>query len=149
MTQHIDPRFAHAFGPTQGGPAPATRGAIAAPQAMPYPPMSMPGTPRAQPLSEAGRLMRFEANKKSMALAYILWWFLGCFGGHRFYLGRTGSAVAMLCIMLGSFVLMFVLIGFLTIWIVPVWAIIDAFLIPGIVREHNQRLIWEIEHYGA
>ena len=93
--------------------------------------------------------MRFEANKKSMALAYILWWFLGCFGGHRFYLGRTGSAVAMLCIMLGSFVLMFVLIGFLTIWIVPVWAIIDAFLIPGIVREHNQRLIWEIEHYGA
>lgn len=34
----------------------------------------------------------YEANRKSLGLAYLLWFFLGLFGAHRFYLraGRTG-----------------------------------------------------------
>jgi TM2 domain-containing membrane protein YozV len=47
-------------------------------------------------MTEAATLMRYEANKKSPMVAYLLWWFFGTFGGHRFYLGHTGSAVAML-----------------------------------------------------
>lgn len=82
-------------------------------------------------------MVAFESRKKSMGLAYLLWWLTGSFGGHRFYLGRTGSATAMLCITLTSFVLMFVLIGFFTIFISAVWALVDAFQIPRWVREHN------------
>lgn len=40
-------------------------------------------------LDEAGRMMRFEADRKSQLVAYLLWFFLGFFGAHRFYLGHT------------------------------------------------------------
>lgn len=35
-----------------------------------------------------------------MSVAYILWFFLGGLGGHRFYLGKTGSAVGLLILTL-------------------------------------------------
>ena len=54
----------------------------------------------------------------------------------------------MLAMTLVSIPLVLVLIGALSLLAVGVWVIVDAFLIPGLVREHNQRLIWEIEHHG-
>ncbi len=36
-------------------------------------------------------------GEKSKAVALILWFFLGAFGAHRFYLGKTGTGV--LCIL--------------------------------------------------
>ena len=42
------------------------------------------------------RLMRYDAAKRSALLAYLLWFFLGWFGLHRFYLGRIGSGPALL-----------------------------------------------------
>ena len=91
-------------------------------------------------MSDAAIIMRYDANKKSPMVAYLLGWFFGTFGGHRFYLGHTGSAVAMLTITLLSFPLMLVLVGFITIFITVVWAIVDAFLIPGMTREFNNVL---------
>src|SRR4051812_32215087 len=41
-------------------------------------------------------LMLYEANKKTALVAYLLWFFLGWFGAHNFYLERTGVAVAQL-----------------------------------------------------
>lgn len=73
---------------------------------------------------------RITNEGKSMIAAYILWWFFGIFGGHRFYLGKTGSAIAMLLISL-------TIVGLI---ITVIWSIIDAFLIPGMVRESNDRL---------
>lgn len=35
-------------------------------------------------------------SRKSRLIALLLCWFLGCFGAHRFYVGRTGSAIAMI-----------------------------------------------------
>lgn len=90
---------------------------------------------------DAQRTMLYDANKKSIGLAYALWFFLGTMGGHRFYAGRTGTAVAMLAITVASFLLMFVFVGFVTIFITAVWALVDAFLIPGWIRDHNNRLI--------
>lgn len=92
-------------------------------------------------MSDAAALMRFEANKKSMLVAYLLWWFLGMFGAHRLYMGRIGSGVALLLISVFSFLLMVVLIGFVTIFISFIWWLIDAFLIPGMVRDWNNRLV--------
>jgi TM2 domain-containing membrane protein YozV len=35
-------------------------------------------------------------SPKSRLIALLLCWLLGLLGGHRFYLGKTGSAIAML-----------------------------------------------------
>jgi TM2 domain-containing membrane protein YozV len=94
--------------------------------------------------SESQRMMAYDAQKKSVLVAYLLWWFLGSLGAHRFYLGKTGSAVAMLVITLVSIPAMLVLIGFVGIAAVGVWWIVDAFLIPGIAKIHNMQLAQRI-----
>ncbi|MFJ4144766.1 TM2 domain-containing protein [Pseudomonas sp. NPDC089734] len=70
--------------------------------------------------------------QKSTGVAYLLWFFLGGFGGHRFYLGKTGTAVAQLIITVVGCFTVFPLI------ITGVWVLVDAFLIPGIVRENTE-----------
>jgi TM2 domain-containing membrane protein YozV len=92
------------------------------------------------PPGDAQTMMMYDIRKKSMVLAYLLWWFLGTFGAHRFYIGRTGSAVAMLLIMLFSFVMVFIVIGIFGFIAIGIWWLIDAFLIYGMVNEHNLRL---------
>jgi TM2 domain-containing membrane protein YozV len=59
-------------------------------------------------------------------LAYVLWFFLGFFSAHRFYLGRPGTAVFQL-------LLNCVLVGL-------IWTLIDAFLIPGMVRDKKNEI---------
>ncbi|WP_205478504.1 TM2 domain-containing protein [Sphingomonas arenae] len=82
----------------------------------------------------------FEANKKSTGASYLLWFFLGGFGAHRFYLGRTGSAIAQLLLGLLGWIPLF--LG----WVVlGVWWLIDAFLIPDMIRVENMKTISRIE----
>lgn len=71
-------------------------------------------------------LMEYEANRKKGVVAWLLWLFLGAFGAHRFYLGNTGYAVAML------------LLGWLTIGI---WPFLDGLIgINRNLRAQNQNL---------
>jgi TM2 domain-containing membrane protein YozV len=92
------------------------------------------------------RQMHFDANKKSMGVAYLLWFFFGGFGGHRFYAGRTQSAVIMLGTVIATHVLAltvssaFYMVGL----IIGIWILADAFLIPGMIREHNNDLIGHV-----
>jgi TM2 domain-containing membrane protein YozV len=88
----------------------------------------------------AAQTMLYDANKKSTGVAYLLWLFLGCLGGHRFYAGKTGSAVAQLLLSLAGWLLIFIGIGLLPLIVVGVWVLIDAFLIPGWVRNTNTKL---------
>jgi TM2 domain-containing membrane protein YozV len=76
----------------------------------------------------------------STAVAYLFWFFLWIVRGHRFYLGRPGSAILQIL----SY---FVLVGF-------IWAVIDAFLIPGMIRAKKdairQRMTTELlAHAGT
>lgn len=90
---------------------------------------------------DAERMMRYDAGKKSALLAYVLWFFLGWFGVHRFYLGRVVSGVVMLALWGLSWLLHFILIGFLGFAVIGLWWLIDALLIPGMTRSYNEDLI--------
>lgn len=62
-------------------------------------------------------------DQKSGGVAFALWLLTGLLGGHRYYLGRTGT-------------------GFLqtiTLGGVGLWWLLDLFLLGGMVRDHNQR----------
>lgn len=65
-----------------------------------------------------------EQRQKSTAVTWLLWFFLGGIGGHRYYLGKTGSAIAM-TLTLGG-------LGF--------WTLIDLFLISGMLRKINSQI---------
>jgi TM2 domain-containing membrane protein YozV len=74
----------------------------------------------------------------STAIAYLFWFFLWFVSGHRFYLGRPGTAILQIL----SY---FILIGF-------IWALVDAFLIPGMIRdkknEIRNRVMTELSGYA-
>lgn len=93
--------------------------------------------------------MLYDANRKSLLVAYLLWWFLGLLGAHRLYLGRTVSGVFMLLLSIVSWVLTFVLVGFVGVAVIGAWWLIDAFLIPGMVRRDNLRLIERLGYAAA
>ncbi|GAA4924776.1 TM2 domain-containing protein [Actinoplanes utahensis] len=64
------------------------------------------------------------APVKQVGLAYVLWFFFGGIGVHKFYLGKTGLGIAYI------FTLGFLGIGLL----------IDLFTLPKQVAEANARL---------
>lgn len=73
---------------------------------------------------------RVANQSRNILLAYVLWFFLGVFGAHRFYLGKMGTAILQLLFTLSVF-------GAI---ITVVWWVIDAFLIPGLIEEDQDRI---------
>lgn len=69
---------------------------------------------------------RVTNETKSVVLAYIFWFFLGIVSGHRFYLGRPATAILQVLSYL-------IVVGI-------VWYIIDLFLIPGMIRKHQEHV---------
>ena len=85
--------------------------------------------------------LRYDADKKSAVVAYLLWVFLGSFGAHRIYLSRWVSGLAMLALSVAGWVLTLVFVGFAVLIAVLIWWFVDLFLVGGWVREHNNRVI--------
>lgn len=86
------------------------------------------------------KMMLYDANKKSVGVTYLLWLFLRGLGGHRFYAGKTGSAIVILALtVIGAF-LIFAGVGLFLLAIVGIWVLIDAFLIPGWILDINTGL---------
>lgn len=69
---------------------------------------------------------RVTNDAPSTGAAYLLWFFLWFVSGHRFYLGRPGTAILQIL----SY---FILVGF-------IWVLIDAFLIPGMIRDKKNAI---------
>lgn len=86
-------------------------------------------------------LMRYDANKLSVLVAYVLWIFVGPCGVHRFYLKRYGSGFAMLALLIVSFFLTIILVGWVGLFVLAVWLLLDALRIPSMVSDYNERLI--------
>ena len=79
--------------------------------------------------------MMYDANKKSVGAAYLLWFFLGGLGVHRLYLGRTATGLLQLSLALFGW------LPFLIGWVIlGLWWIVDLFLIPRIAADENMAL---------
>jgi len=89
----------------------------------------------------AQQMMRYDANKKTALIAYLLWFFAGYLGAHRFYLGRIVSGLIMLVLFILSCVGMVILVGFIGLAVIGLWWLIDGFLIPGMISDANNKLI--------
>ena len=71
---------------------------------------------------------------KNLAVAYLLWWFLGWWTGlHRIYLNKNASGI--------TFIVLFIL-GFVTLFItwIPlgIWWLLDAYFVYKYVTESNE-----------
>ncbi|GAB2873385.1 hypothetical protein GCM10027093_06170 [Paraburkholderia jirisanensis] len=88
----------------------------------------------------AREMMMYDAQKKSLGVAYLLWFFLGSLGAHRFYAGRIVTAIVQLLLTLVGIGTMLIGVGYLVVGFVGLWVLVDAFLLPGIIRTHNLAL---------
>ena len=75
-----------------------------------------------------------DKKKKSTAATWLLWLFFGGLGGHRYYLGKYGTAFVMT----------------ITLGCLGIWTLIDLFLINGMLKKENEKIegsiISEIQH---
>ncbi len=86
------------------------------------------------PLDTQQRILieqRVTNDTRSPVIAYLLLVFLGGFGAHRFYLGKTGTAVAMLILWVLGWMTLILGVGLIMLAAVGIWAFVDLFLIPG------------------
>ncbi|HTQ12091.1 MAG TPA: TM2 domain-containing protein [Fimbriimonadaceae bacterium] len=64
-------------------------------------------------------------DSQKLLITILLWFFLGHFGAHRFYLGHINTAVMMLGLEILGIVTACILIGYLFLFAVFVWWVID------------------------
>ncbi|GAB3057950.1 NINE protein [Virgibacillus ainsalahensis] len=72
--------------------------------------------------------------QRSLALAYILWFFLGQIGIHRFYTGRVATGTMQLLLGIFGWATTAIFIGWIPLVFLWFWLFIDIFLIPGMCR---------------
>ncbi len=70
---------------------------------------------------------------RSEGIAYLLWFFFGVLGAHRFYCGRIGTGI----------------IWALTGGLFGIGWLVDVFLVPSLVREANAETLSEQQALAA
>jgi|SRR5699024_9483025 len=81
-----------------------------------------------------------QAKGKNTLVAYVLWFFLGSLGIHRFYLGEKNTAIAILAMSILGWLTVIFIIGFFFLAAVGIWLVVDLFLIPGMIQKDNERI---------
>jgi len=79
---------------------------------------------------------------KSLGTAYVLWFFLGGFSAHRFYLGTPFTAIAQVCLWYISLMMLMVgnSIAFYPLTAGGLWILADAFLMSRLRDAANEKL---------
>lgn len=88
-------------------------------------------------MSDTAKMMVYDAKKKSTGVAYLLWLILGGIGAHRFYAGNMGTGWAYVALQVVGWITAAAGFGLLCFIAIGVWWVIDAFLIPGMIRTRN------------
>ncbi|MEQ8829544.1 MAG: TM2 domain-containing protein [Alphaproteobacteria bacterium] len=112
----------------------------------------------------SAEMMQYDAQKKSAGLAYVLWFFAGWLGIHRFYCGKTKSGLLQLFAGVGALIVMIVSLAggmgaamsgdtaaadaaggatglAMLVWAgVAVWIFVDVFFVGRWVSRHNVAL---------
>lgn len=84
---------------------------------------------------------------KSALLAYVLWFFLGQFGVHKFYLAQPFQGILYFLLGATGWLTVGILIGWF--FLIPLWflMLIDIFVIPLRVGALNARLARRVSGY--
>jgi len=83
-----------------------------------------------------------DISPKSRLAATLLAFFLGMFGAHRFYVGKTGTAVLMLILGLVGWATFWFFLGIIFLVAVGIWAFVDFILaVVGSMRDSEGKLI--------
>lgn len=93
------------------------------------------------PSDDALARLRYDAGRKSLSVAYLLWFLFGYGGVHRMYLGRWVSGLMMLAMLGVSMLFTIILVGYVGLGLIFLWWMIDSLLIPGMAQRSNERLI--------
>jgi TM2 domain-containing membrane protein YozV len=81
-------------------------------------------------------------SPKSRLATTLLAWFLGYFGAHRFYIGKTGTAIVMLVLGIVGIPLCFVFVGIPIVIGVSVWSLVDFIIsVTGNMKDKDGLLI--------
>jgi len=83
---------------------------------------------------------RVTNDAKSVGVAYLFWFLFWFLGAHRFYIGKISSGFAMLGLSVLALLLSASMIGPMPLFILIPWALVDAFLIPGMVQTQRAEL---------
>jgi TM2 domain-containing membrane protein YozV len=92
--------------------------------------------------TEAAKELTGDISPKSRIAATLFAWFLGIFGAHRFYVGKTGTAVTMLVLGLIGFATLWLFVGEIFLIAVGIWAFVDFIIaVTGNMRDKEGKLI--------
>ena len=81
-------------------------------------------------------------SPKSRLATALFAFFLGDFGAHRFYVGKTGTAIVMLVLGLIGWASVWFLVGIPFLIVVGIWRLVDFILaVAGMMRDGQGRLI--------
>jgi TM2 domain-containing membrane protein YozV len=91
--------------------------------------------------ADAHSMMLFEANKKSVGVAYALWFFLGMLGAHRFYSNHAATGLGILALTFLGCLTLAAGVGAVLVAAAAIWVLVDLFLISGWIRKYNMDLV--------
>jgi TM2 domain-containing membrane protein YozV len=91
---------------------------------------------------------RISNDAKSPVVAYLIWFFLGQLGIHRFFLGKKHGVTMLVLFLLGIFT-SWLLIGIPMLIAVFIMWIMDAFKISGWVSEERDALRQKLTEEAA
>ena len=95
-------------------------------------------------MAEENVTIKVNMDGKNVLVAYLLWWFLGWAGIHRFYLGRVKTGLAQLLLVVIGWATFIFVIGYVLLVVWFIWWALDAYFTYIMVTEENEKLGVEV-----